>query len=106
MFGRCESIRCRLSRPQLSRLATLEDRLMARVIGQDDAVTAVSRAMTRARCGLKDPRRPIADMLFCGPTGVGKTELARSLAQEYFGSEKAMVRASQAVVVTNDTLHY
>eukprot|EP00850_Spirogloea_muscicola_P004076 SM000017S02816 [mRNA] locus=s17:439366:444207:- [translate_table: standard] len=74
------------------RLVELEVTLRKRVIGQDDAVSAICRAVRRARVGLKDPSRPIAAMLFCGPTGVGKTELTKALAQHYFGSEEAMVR--------------
>ncbi len=62
------------------------------MIGQDDAVDALSSALMRARCGLKDPKRPIASMLFVGPTGVGKTELAKVLAEQYFGSRDAMIR--------------
>jgi ATP-dependent Clp protease ATP-binding subunit ClpC len=68
------------------KLMNLEKLLQTRVVGQDDAVNAISRAVRRARVGLKDPNRPIAAMLFCGPTGVGKTELTKALAQHYFGS--------------------
>lgn len=64
----------------------LDEELKRRVIGQDDAVSAISRAVKRSRVGLKDPGRPIAAMLFCGPTGVGKTELTKALAATYFGS--------------------
>lgn len=67
-------------------LVGLEEQLKKRVIGQDEAVAAISRAVKRSRVGLKDPNRPTAAMLFCGPTGVGKTELAKSLAACYFGS--------------------
>lgn len=67
-------------------LVGLEEQLRKRVIGQDDAVNAISRAVKRSRIGLKDPDRPIAAMLFCGPTGVGKTELTKALAGCYFGS--------------------
>ncbi len=70
----------------------LEDELHKRVIGQDDAVTAVAKAVRRARAGLKDPKRPIGSFLFLGPTGVGKTELARALASSLFGDESAMIR--------------
>jgi ATP-dependent Clp protease ATP-binding subunit ClpC len=73
-------------------LLTLTDDLQARVIGQDEAITAVSRAIRRSRAGLKDPKRPIGSFLFLGPTGVGKTELARALAAELFGGEDAMIR--------------
>jgi ATP-dependent Clp protease ATP-binding subunit ClpC len=67
-------------------LVGLEEELRKRVIGQDEAVAAISRAVKRSRVGLKDPDRPIAAMLFCGPTGVGKTELTKALARNYFGS--------------------
>ncbi|ERN06429.1 chaperone protein ClpD, chloroplastic isoform X1 [Amborella trichopoda] len=70
----------------------LDEQLQNRVIGQDEAVSAISRAVKRSRIGLKDPNRPIAAMLFCGPTGVGKTELTKALAASYFGSEDAMIR--------------
>lgn len=67
-------------------LMGLEEQLRSRVVGQDEAVAAISRAVKRSRVGLKDPDRPIAAMLFCGPTGVGKTELTKALAANYFGS--------------------
>jgi ATP-dependent Clp protease ATP-binding subunit ClpB len=70
----------------------MEDRLHARLIGQDEAVTAVSDAIRRARAGLKDPKRPIGSFIFLGPTGVGKTELARALAEFLFDDEQALVR--------------
>nr|XP_027123940.1 chaperone protein ClpD, chloroplastic [Coffea arabica] len=73
-------------------LLSLDEQLKKRVVGQDEAVVAISRAVKRSRVGLKDPNRPIAAMLFCGPTGVGKTELAKALAACYFGSESAMLR--------------
>lgn len=67
-------------------LVGLDEELRKRVIGQDEAVAVISRAVKRSRVGLKDPNRPIAALLFCGPTGVGKTELTKALAQSYFGS--------------------
>ncbi|XP_004309492.1 PREDICTED: chaperone protein ClpD, chloroplastic [Fragaria vesca subsp. vesca] len=73
-------------------LVGLDEKLRRRVVGQDEAVAAISRAVRRSRVGLKDPGRPMATMLFCGPTGVGKTELTKALAASYFGSEEAMVR--------------
>ncbi len=73
-------------------LRHLEDDLQKRVIGQDEAISAVARAIRRSRAGLKDPQRPIGSFLFMGPTGVGKTELARALAATIFGSEDAMIR--------------
>jgi ATP-dependent Clp protease ATP-binding subunit ClpC len=73
-------------------LMNLEEDLHGRVIGQDEAITAVSRAIRRSRAGLKDPKRPIGSFLFLGPTGVGKTELARALASELFGAEDSMIR--------------
>jgi ATP-dependent Clp protease ATP-binding subunit ClpC len=73
-------------------LINLEDDLCKRVIGQDEAIGAVSRAIRRSRAGLKDPKRPIGSFLFLGPTGVGKTELAKSLAAELFGGEENLIR--------------
>ena len=73
-------------------LANMDQDLQGSVIGQEEAVSAVSRSLRRTRCGLKDPNRPIASMLFAGPTGVGKTELTKRLAEKYFGSEDNMVR--------------
>ncbi len=73
-------------------LRTLDADLRGRVVGQDEAIAAVSRAIRRSRAGLKDPKRPIGSFLFLGPTGVGKTELARALAAELFGGEDAMIR--------------
>jgi ATP-dependent Clp protease ATP-binding subunit ClpB len=77
---------------EADRLTKMEDRLRKRVIGQDDAVTAVAAAVRRARAGLKDPNRPIGSFLFLGPTGVGKTELARALAEFLFDDDHAMIR--------------
>jgi ATP-dependent Clp protease ATP-binding subunit ClpC len=82
----------RLSEDDRGRLAKLESELHERVVGQDDAVTAIARAVRRSRTGMGDPRRPIASFLFLGPTGVGKTELAKTLAASLFGDEKAMLR--------------
>jgi ATP-dependent Clp protease ATP-binding subunit ClpB len=77
---------------EMKKLLALEEQLHQRVIGQDEAVQAVAEAVLRARSGLKDPRRPIGSFLFLGPTGVGKTELARALAQFLFDDERAMIR--------------
>ena len=77
---------------EVERLVKMEDRLRRRVIGQDDAVTAVSNAVRRARAGLQDPDRPLGSFIFLGPTGVGKTELARALAEFLFDDERATVR--------------
>ncbi|MBQ6454479.1 MAG: ATP-dependent chaperone ClpB [Eggerthellaceae bacterium] len=77
---------------ELEKLADLEDRLHERVIGQDEAVSAVAGAIRRSRAGLSDPNRPIGSFLFLGPTGVGKTELAKALAEYLFDTERAMVR--------------
>src|SRR6186713_3008060 len=82
----------RLLEGELEKLIHMEDRLHDRVVGQDEAIAAVSDAVRRARAGLKDPRRPIGSFLFLGPTGVGQTELARALAQFLFDDEHAMVR--------------
>ncbi len=82
----------RLMESETSKLVHLEEHLHERVIGQDDAVVAVANAIRRSRAGLSDPNRPIGSFMFLGPTGVGKTELARALAQFLFDDEKAMVR--------------
>jgi ATP-dependent Clp protease ATP-binding subunit ClpB len=82
----------RLMEGETEKLLRMEDRLHARLIGQDEAVTAVSDAIRRARAGLKDPKRPIGSFIFLGPTGVGKTELARALAEFLFDDENALVR--------------
>ncbi|KJR47839.1 ATP-dependent Clp protease [Desulfosporosinus sp. I2] len=82
----------KLAEEESERLLHLEDVLHQRLIGQEDAVTAVARAVRRARAGLKDPKRPIGSFIFLGPTGVGKTELGRALAEGMFGDEKALIR--------------
>src|SRR6185437_13572924 len=82
----------RMLETEVEKLVHMEERLHQRVIGQDEAIEAVSDAIRRARSGLKDPRRPIGSFLFLGPTGVGKTELARALAEFLFDSEDAMTR--------------
>ena len=85
-------------------LLHLEDELHKRVIGQDDAVTAVAKAVRRARAGLKDPKRPIGSFLFLGPTGVGKTELARALASSLFGDESALIRPDMSEYMEKHTV--
>ena len=82
----------RLGEGETEKLLHMEDRLHRRIVGQDEAVRAVSRAVRRGRAGLKDPRRPVGSFLFLGPTGVGKTELARALAEFLFDHEEAMIR--------------
>ena len=86
----------RLTEGETKRLAQLEKELHKRVIGQEEAVHAVSQAVKRGRVGLKDPNRPIGSFLFLGPTGVGKTELSKALAQAVFGSEQAMIRVDMS----------
>ncbi len=85
-------------------LRTLEDDLRKRVIGQDEAISAVARAIRRSRAGLKDPKRPIGSFLFLGPTGVGKTELAKALAAELFGGEDAMIRLDMSEYMESHTV--
>ena len=82
----------RLSESERSRLLSLEDTLHERIVGQDESVRAVARAVRRGRAGVKDPKRPVGSFLLLGPTGVGKTELSRALAEAVFGSEEAMIR--------------
>ncbi|MCA1321940.1 ATP-dependent protease ATP-binding subunit ClpC [Bacillus tianshenii] len=82
----------KLAQTETDKLLNMEQLLHSRVIGQDEAVKAVSKAVRRARAGLKDPKRPIGSFIFLGPTGVGKTELARALAESIFGDEDAMIR--------------
>ena len=85
-------------------LLHLEEALHKRVVGQDEAVTAVAKAVRRARAGLKDPKRPIGSFLFLGPTGVGKTELARALASSLFGDESAMIRLDMSEYMEKHTV--
>uniref|UniRef100_A0A061R8R3 Atp-dependent clp protease atp-binding subunit clpa protein chloroplastic-like n=1 Tax=Tetraselmis sp. GSL018 TaxID=582737 RepID=A0A061R8R3_9CHLO len=82
----------------------MEETLHNRVIGQEEAVVAISRAIRRARVGLKNPNRPIASFIFSGPTGVGKSELAKTLATYYFGSEDAMVRLDMSEYMERHTV--
>ena len=85
-----------LEEKESERLMRLESTLHRRVVGQDEAVTAVAKAIRRGRVGLKDPKRPIGSFLFLGPTGVGKTELSKALAEAVFGSEKDMIRVDMS----------
>ena len=94
----------RLTEDESQRLLKLEDTLHGRVIGQDEAVTAVAKAIRRGRVGLKDPKRPIGSFLFLGPTGVGKTELCKTLAETMFGDENAMVRIDMSEYMEKHTV--
>jgi ATP-dependent Clp protease ATP-binding subunit ClpC len=93
-----------LAQEESERLLKLEEILHKRVIGQDEAVVAVSKAVRRARAGLKDPKRPIGSFIFLGPTGVGKTELARALAEALFGEEDAMIRLDMSEYMESHTV--
>jgi len=86
----------RLMEGEIEKLVTMEERLKQRVVGQDHAIEAVSNAIRRARAGLQDPNRPLGSFIFLGPTGVGKTELARALAEFLFDDERAMVRVDMS----------
>lgn len=94
----------KIAEEESQRLLRLEDELHERVVGQDEAVVAVSKAVRRARAGLKDPKRPIGSFLFLGPTGVGKTELARALAANLFGDENAMIRLDMSEYMEKHTV--
>jgi len=93
-----------LTEEESARLLKLEETLHKRVIGQDEAVSAVARAIRRSRAGLKDPKRPIGSFLFLGPTGVGKTELSRALAEALFGKEDAMIRIDMSEYMEKHTV--
>src|SRR5205814_8443531 len=86
----------RLIEGEVHKLIHMEERLHYRVVGQDEAVNAVANAIRRSRAGLQDPNRPIGSFLFLGPTGVGKTELARALAEYLFDDERAIVRVDMS----------
>src|SRR3989344_1614159 len=93
-----------LSVVEKERLLKLEERLHEKIIGQDEAVTNVSEAIRRARAGLKDPKRPIATFLFLGPTGTGKTELSKALAEVLYGSEEMLVRLDMSEYMEKHTV--
>lgn len=94
----------KIAEEEFATLLHLEEELHKRVVGQDEAVTAVAKAVRRARAGLKDPKRPIGSFLFLGPTGVGKTELARALASSLFGDESAMIRLDMSEYMEKHTV--
>ncbi|MDJ0620025.1 MAG: ATP-dependent Clp protease ATP-binding subunit [Calothrix sp. MO_192.B10] len=94
----------KLTESESEKLLHMEDTLHQRLIGQEDAVKAVSRAIRRARVGLKNPNRPIASFIFSGPTGVGKTELTKALASYFFGSEEAMIRLDMSEYMERHTV--
>ncbi len=94
----------KLTRSESDKLLNMEETLHGRIIGQDEAVAAVSKAIRRARVGLKNPNRPIASFIFAGPTGVGKTELTKALASYFFGSEDAMVRLDMSEYMERHTV--
>ena len=93
----------RMTQSEADRLIHLEDALHSRVIGQEEAVSAVARAIRRARAGLKDPKRPIGSFIFLGPTGVGKTELCRALGEAMFGDEDAVIRIDMSEYMEKHT---
>jgi len=94
----------KVSADESARLVELEDTLHKRVIGQEEAVVAIAKAVRRARAGLQNPKRPIASFIFCGPTGVGKTELCKALAAAYFGMEDAMIRLDMSEYMEKHTV--
>ncbi|MCH7608648.1 MAG: AAA family ATPase, partial [Chloroflexi bacterium] len=94
----------RLATEETERLLHMEEHLHHRIIGQEEAIVSISKAVRRARAGLKDPRRPIGSFLFLGPTGVGKTELVRALAEFMFGSDEAMIRLDMSEFMERHTV--
>merc|ERR1711871_1631157 len=94
----------KLTESESVKLLNMEETLHKRLIGQDEAVKAVSKAIRRARVGLKNPNRPIASFIFSGPTGVGKTELTKALATYFFGSEEAMIRLDMSEYMERHTV--
>jgi ATP-dependent Clp protease ATP-binding subunit ClpC len=93
-----------LAEAESARLMKMEEVLQTRIIGQDEAITAISRSVRRARAGLKDPKRPIGSFIFLGPTGVGKTELTKALAEFMFGSEEAMIQLDMSEFTERHTV--
>ena len=93
-----------MTEQESERLLHMEEELHKRIVGQDEAVSAVSRAIRRGRAGLKDPKRPIGSFIFCGPTGVGKTELTKALAAAMFGDENAMIRLDMSEFMEKHTV--
>ena len=93
----------KMTETEADRLMHLEETLHARVVGQDEAVSAIARAIRRARAGLKDPKRPIGSFIFLGPTGVGKTELCRALGEAMFGDESAVIRIDMSEYMEKHT---
>lgn len=94
----------KIAEAESERLMKLEETLHKRVIGQDEAVSSIARAIRRGRVGLKDPDRPIGSFLFLGPTGVGKTELSKALADAMFGSEEALIRVDMSEFMEKHTV--
>ena len=94
----------RLASDETSRLLQMEEMIHRRIVGQDEAITAISKAVRRARAGIKDPRRPIGSFIFLGPTGVGKTELVRALAEFMFGSQEALIRLDMSEFMEKHTV--
>lgn len=94
----------RLTEEESERLLNLEEELHARIVGQDEAVSAVARAIRRARAGIKDPNRPVGSFIFVGPTGVGKTDLSKALAASMFGDEDLLVRVDMSEYMTKESV--
>ena len=93
-----------MAQEESERLLHMEDELRKRIIGQEEAIEAISKAVRRARAGLKDPRRPIGSFIFLGPTGVGKTELTKALARFLFGSEDALIQLDMSEFMERHTV--